>query len=179
MVAKQLSLDIDGFINDYNHLRTEEPTLPTGFPIVLANNMTAKTAGVEANVDYQPAPFWQLHGGAHTSGARAPRSEQPRPDPRRERIQRNDPGNQVWFRSFNLPARRRRTPARFVGALPHSAVPNYTELTLHLGWRHGAPLELALVGDNLLHASHAEFQIGAPLGTIHRATVLAQVTWRF
>ena len=57
-------------------------------------------------------------------------------------------------------------------------MPAYTELTLRFGWGHGGPLELSIVGDNLLHDTHREFQIGGPAESIERS-VFAQVTWRF
>ncbi len=65
-----------------------------------------------------------------------------------------------------------------MSALPNPVVPGYAELTLRFGWGRTGPLELAIVGDNLLHDSHQEFQIGGPAESIPRS-VTAQVTWRF
>jgi iron complex outermembrane receptor protein len=74
----------------------------------------------------------------------------------------NDPRHQFGLRStLNLP---RRTELegflRRVGALPAPAVPAYTELDLRSSGSATDDLELAIVGRNLLHASHPEF--GAP-----------------
>jgi len=178
-ITTALSFDLASFVNHYDDLRTEEPTLPTGFPIVLANNMTARTAGIEASADVQPMPFWQLHAGYTLLSERVELKPESR-DPTLGVNEYNDPRHQFWFRSFlNLPARTEVDAVlRTVGALPHPAVPGYTELTLHFGWRHGTPIELSIVGDNLLHAHHTEFQIGAPLETLQR-NVFAQLTWRF
>ena len=46
---------------------------------------------------------------------------------------------------------------RYVDELPSPAVDSYTELDLRLGWHATEALELSLAGQNLLHASHAEF----------------------
>jgi hypothetical protein len=56
-------------------------------------------------------------------------------------------------------------------------VPGYTELTARFAWGRTGPLELAIVGDNLLHDSHREFQIGGPPESIERSAYV-QITWR-
>ena len=58
-----MSVDVAGFVNTYNDLRTQEPTLPTGFPIVLMNNLNARTAGVETTVAIQATSAVQVHAG--------------------------------------------------------------------------------------------------------------------
>ena len=52
----------------------------------------------------------------------------------------------------------------------------YSELDLRVAWRASPYIELALVGQNLLHARHVE--VGAPQarGEIERS-VYAKVTW--
>jgi hypothetical protein len=91
----------------------------------------------------------------------------------------NDPAHQVWARSsINLPRDLEADAVfRFVGALPHPAIPRYAELTLRLGWRRGAT-ELSIVGDNLLHDQHPEFSNLTPPEEFLRS-VFGQVTWRF
>ena len=178
-VSRLVSFDVSTFVNDYDRLRTEEPTPPAGFPIVLANNMTARIAGVEASATIQPMPAWQLHAGYTLLAERValkPNSH----DPTLGINEYNDPKNQFWLQSFlNLPGRAEIDAVlRSVGALPHPAVPGYTELTLHAGWRPVAQVEAALVGRDLLHPTHREFQIGAPPEAIRRA-VLVQATFRF
>jgi hypothetical protein len=46
--------------------------------------------------------------------------------------------------------------ARYVGKLERQQVPSYTELNFRLGWRPVPTVEVALVGADLLHDSHAE-----------------------
>ena len=91
--------------NHYDDLRTLEPTPPAGFPIVISNNMTADTAGIEASAEVAPLPVWRLHLGY------ALLSERFRFDPAsRDTTQgineHNDPRHQFWLRSFlDLPRR--------------------------------------------------------------------------
>ena len=51
-----VSMDLATFYNTYNNLRTQEPTLPTGIPIVLRNNMTATTSGIEVTASTSRRP---------------------------------------------------------------------------------------------------------------------------
>lgn len=44
-VGRQLAFDVSAFSNHYDRLRSQEPTPPSGFPIVLANNLQARIAG--------------------------------------------------------------------------------------------------------------------------------------
>jgi iron complex outermembrane receptor protein len=46
---------------------------------------------------------------------------------------------------------------RHVDALPTSEAPAYTEATSRIAWRPRTGFELAVVGENLLHADHREF----------------------
>ncbi len=176
--TKTLSFDLNAFVNDYTDLRTLE-TPPTGIPIVIANNMSARTAGLEASAELAPVPFWRLHLG-YTLLSERFRLNPGSLDTTQGTNERNDPRHQFWFRSLvDLPGRTEFDAiVRTVSALPNPAVPGYAELTLRFGWGHTGPLELALVGDNLLHDAHQEFQIGGPPESIRRSA-LVQATWRF
>ena len=176
---KYLSFDLAGFLNDYDKLRTVEPSPPTGFPLLISNNMTATTAGLEASAEAAPASIWRLHLGYSLLSERF-RFVNGSRDISQGSNEHNDPRHEFWLRSFlDLPKRLELDAVlRSLASLPNPVVPGYTELTLRFGWGHGGPLELSLVGDNLLHDSHREFLIGAPSESIERS-VYAQVTWRF
>jgi iron complex outermembrane receptor protein len=178
-ISRTLSIDIAAFLNDYNDLRTQEPTPPSGFPIVLANNMNARVAGVEATVNYQAAPTWQLHAGYSRLSERF-RFEPGSRGAALASAEHNDPRNQLWLRSFlDLPGRTELDAVfRFVGELRDPHVPRYGELTLHLGLRRGGSPEIGIVGDNLLHDRHPEFGNPQTRGEFRR-TIFGQLTWRF
>jgi len=173
------SVDVATFYNHYDHLRTQEPApQPPGFPIVLANNMGARTSGVELTAEFEPAGMVRVHGG-YTFLSEKFRLEPGSRDLTSGVSEFNDPAHQVWLRSsINLPRDLEADAVfRFVGALPHPAIARYTELTLRAGWRRGAT-ELSIVGDNLLHDHHPEFSTLTPPEEFLRS-VFGQVTWRF
>jgi iron complex outermembrane receptor protein len=57
-------------------------------------------------------------------------------------------------------------------------IDGYTELDVRLAWEASEQLELALVGQNLLHDHHAEFGTPAARGEIERSAY-GKVTWQF
>jgi len=67
---------------------------------------------------------------------------------------------------------------RFVDALPDPQVPSYAGLDLRLGWRATERLELAVVGQNLLHDEHAEFIPSSPSPRKVQRGVYGKITWR-
>jgi iron complex outermembrane receptor protein len=46
---------------------------------------------------------------------------------------------------------------RYISELPTPGTPAYAEAGFRIGWRPTPPLELALIGRDLLHADHLEF----------------------
>jgi len=177
-VNKYLSFDLSAFVNDYSNLRSLEPTPPAGIPIVIGNKLTARTAGVEASAEVAPVDFWRLHFGYALLSERF-RFQPGSLDNTQGTNEHDDPRHQFWMRSFlDLPKRFELDAVlRSVASLPNPPVPAYTELTLRFGWGHTGPLEIAIVGDILLHDTHREFQLGGPAEAVQRS-VLAQVTWR-
>ena len=100
-----VSVDLASFYNTYDDLRTQEPTLPAGIPIVLRNNMTATTSGIEATAEYEPSPKVRLHAG-YTLLSEQFRLLPGSHDVSNGTAEHNDPRNQVWARAFiNLAAR--------------------------------------------------------------------------
>ena len=68
---------------------------------------------------------------------------------------------------------------RYVSALPSPFVDEYAELDLRLGWQALEGLELSLVGQNLLHESHAEFGPASPFREEVERSFYGKVVWRF
>jgi iron complex outermembrane receptor protein len=67
---------------------------------------------------------------------------------------------------------------RYVSRLPQPVVEPYAELTARFGWRPSDRFELAIVGQNLLHARHEEFAAGTPRESFERG-VFVRWAWRF
>jgi iron complex outermembrane recepter protein len=173
-----VSVDLATFYNVYDQLRSQEP--PAGgapFPITLANKLNADTYGAELQVNVQPAPRWRLYGGY--AWFRKDLRFDPDSRDRSGGLQEgNDPEHRFAIRSYlDLPGGIELDAwLRYVDRLPFPAIPAYTELDLRLGWRPAEALELALVGQNLLHDQHAEFPTSIPK-EVQRG-VYGKVTWR-
>ncbi len=92
----------------------------------------------------------------------------------------NDPTYLVtWRTAVDLPNNVEADAwVRRVGALPNPAVPAYTELNARVGWRFRPSVELALVGQDLLHAAHPEFGTTVPARVEFQRSVRATVTFR-
>jgi hypothetical protein len=127
-IGSTLSLDLAAFYNTYDDLRTQEPTLPLGIPIVLANRMEARTSGVEIAADYEPAAMVRLHDG-YTYLAERFRLKPDSLDPTNGTSEYNDPVHQVWGRS-NID-------------VPHNLE---TDAVFRFGRRAAAPCGAALRG---------------------------------
>jgi iron complex outermembrane receptor protein len=180
-VANRLALDVAVFVNAYDDLRTQEPApVPGGLPITLGNNLQANTRGIELGVEYLPVRFWQLHG-TYTRLSEKFNLTAESHDPNKGSSEHNDPRDQFSLRSYvDLPARGEIDAVfRFVGALPQPKIARYSELTLRAGWGHEGPLELAVIGDNLLHGHHGEAPATGTLQEQYLRRVTVRATWRF
>jgi iron complex outermembrane receptor protein len=174
-----LAVDIAGFANRYDDLRSQEAPDAPGEPIALKNTLNARTSGVEFGATAKPARWWQLHGSysyLHEAFSTDPGSR----DLNGQTSEANDPSNLFALRSsVDLPHRLEFDAfLRHVGPLPNPAVDGYTELNLRLGWHVRPSWELAVVGDNLLHARHLEFAGGTPREPYERNAFIRS-TWAF
>jgi len=177
-----LSLDVATYYDDYDRVRTQEPTPGGigGFPYVLMNQARARTSGLELAANYQMTSWLRWTAGYVHLDERF-RLKHGSQDPTGATAEGNDPANQYSLRaSLDLP-RRVELDAflRHVDALPQPAVPAYTELDLRLGWEPVRGLELSAVGRNLLHAHHPEFGNPGPARQEVPRSVFGRVAWRF
>jgi iron complex outermembrane receptor protein len=178
LAIPKLAVGINAFWNSYDRLRSQEPTTPAPFPIVLANKGEGRTSGVEIAAHYEPAATWQIWGGFNWITEDLGFQADSR-DTSAGSLEYNDPREQVWFRSladlphgFSLDA-----TLRYVGALPLPAIAAYTELTLHSARAIGHGVELEIVGDNLLHDRHVEWKQLGPAHSVPRSVYVGLI-WR-
>ncbi len=176
----ELLLDVAAFYNVYDNLRSQEPPAGRPFPITLANELEAETWGVELRSNFQPVQGWRLQ----VTYAWLDKELRLDPDSRdttRGVGEGNDPEHRVSLRSlFDLPGGFEVDGwLRYVSALPSPAVDDYTELDVRLGWRASDGLELALVGQNLLHGSHEEFGPANLFREAVERSFHGKATWRF
>ena len=176
----RLSVDVAAYRNVYDDLRSEEfPTAP-GQPIVLANLMNARTWGTEIAGNVTPLANWRLHAYytyLHETVTFDPGSR----DLTKGVNEYNDPSSIFKLRSsVDLPGGIELDAfVRRVGRLPHPVVPAYAELDARVGWRPRPGLDVSLIGQNLLHAHHPEFQLASPVREEFQRGFSVRVQWRF
>ncbi len=175
--TRRLSLDLALFYNHYNHLRTVGndgsqllwESLANGYLIAelpAGNQADGNSYGFELTADFQVRNGWRL-ALAYSDlelNTQVPNGSQ---DKENGLLARSDPRQQFSLRSLMSP----RTDIDFdcwlryvdknyssfiVGTLGNALVPAYWEFDLRLAWRPQPKLELSIVGQNLLHASHEE-----------------------
>ncbi len=174
----RVAVGVTLFSNRYEKLRSQEPTPPIGFPIVLANKHKGTVQGVEFAVHLEPMAAWQLwaqYGYLHEEFSFEPGSG----DPTGGSLEHNDPSHQWRVRSFaDLPGEFEvDINWRWVGALPRPAVDSYAEMTLRVARPITKHLEVELIGDNLLHDQHVEFVQLGPVHAVPRSFYV-RLTWR-
>jgi iron complex outermembrane receptor protein len=147
------------FHHAIDRLRSQEAaagSLP--FPVVVGNTLNGRATGIEAAVTLQPIEAWRA-SLAYTGQDVAVTRDSGSRDISGGTSEANDPAHQFALRNavdlpggVELDVRLRR-----VSALPNPQVPAYTELGFRLAWRTTPRLTLALTGEDMLHARHAEF----------------------
>jgi iron complex outermembrane receptor protein len=175
---KELSIDIAGFVNLYDHLITDEAGTPfletspapahTVVPLVTDNKNDGRSFGVEIAVQAQPIPEWRIQA-AYTFLQLNIDPESDSLDPFTDTAEHESPRGQFYLRSsWDLPHDLELDLIpRYVGALSSLGVAAYVELDARLAWHPWTNGEISLTGQNLLHRSHQEF---APSLAITEAT---------
>jgi iron complex outermembrane recepter protein len=161
---QQLSFSLAAFYNDYVDIRSEEQVDPPApFPLVFGNGQKGETYGAELTADYRVTNWWRLRAGQ--TELRVHIRRQPgSTDISSGTAEAVDSNHYFTLRSsFDLPRHFEFDPAfRYVSRItnPRQTVPGYSELEFRLAWKPRPKVEVSIVGQNLLHARHAEF--GAP-----------------
>ncbi|UCF90633.1 MAG: TonB-dependent receptor [Desulfobacterales bacterium] len=176
----RLSVDIAGFYNDYDNLRTIEPIGP--FTFAADNKMEGETYGVELAADWRPFDWWRLQA-AYTYLQMELKLDADSGDSQSERAEDEIPHHQASLRSsLELPANLEMDLwLRYVDELPAQNVDDYVTPDVRVGWKPIKNLEVSLVGQNLLENHHPEFRpeiLDTPAAEIERS-VYGKITWRF
>ncbi len=194
MLSPKISLDIAGFYNVYDNLFTIEPAPPfagpiTGLqdpvfiiPLVFSNAQHGTTQGVEVALDWKATDWLRLVGvysyidikieqGDSLDLNNVMLLEGGTPEHQGSlRAQLTLPQN-FEFDSF----------LRYVGEVPFGNIDSYFELDLRLAKHITKNLEIAVIGQNLLHEAHLERSelLFAPPPTEIERGVYAKATWSF
>jgi len=185
------ALDLATFYNRYRHLVTADPGAPfleteplpphVVLPLVGDNRMRGKSYGGELALDWRPHSrlrlqavysYLQLLLKVDSGGGTLFKE-----------LAQASPHHQASLRSsLDLPKGVECDLwLRYVGNLPAPDIGSYLTLDARVAWKPRSNLELALVGQNLLDHSHAEFaseKLDAAGIEIERG-VYGKITWEF
>jgi iron complex outermembrane receptor protein len=197
-----LSLDIAGYYNDYDHLRSisigdpsnptvcEEGTLATlcnGGNLVTAFNATnfvnGRAYGVEVAADWSPTDFALVRAGYTYMDLDLSLNAGAVGDVLSLTTAGQSPHNQVFAHGFlDLPRNVDfDVVARWVDRLQSIDVDSYFTVDARLAWEPISGLEFAVVGQNLTDGSHLEFassSLVSSQATEVQRGVYGMVTWR-
>ena len=176
---RTLALDATVFLQRYDRLRSQDSPVDGVVPATIGNTLNGRSSGLEVSGHLQPFTRWRVHGGytyLNTEITRDPDSR----DLTGGVSEANDPTHLATLRSavdlgYNLELD---TWLRGVGELPNPRVPGYVELNARVGWRPSTRIELALIGQDLLHAQHPEFGTAIPRRIEFERSVRASLTIR-
>lgn len=176
----RLLLDVATFYNAYDRLRTLEPSLPAGLPLVVKNERQGETYGAELNATFQPCPWWQLvanYSYLQKDLRFLPGSH----DPTAGSLEANDPRHYGSVRSATtLPhGVEFDTVVRFATRLPNPVGPGYVAVDVRLAFHPVKNLEASLVAQNILDPGHPEFASGSVNQPEVPRSIYGQLTWRF
>jgi iron complex outermembrane recepter protein len=169
-LSEHLSLDLTAFYNSYTDLASEE--VATSFlelnpvpihlvlPIDGENLLHGESHGAEMALNWKPASRWTLSPGYSYLQLHVYRDPTSTDATSIESLEGNSPREQAQLRSHLELTPRWKWDASvyFVGRLPASHVPSYTRLDTGLTWKIAEKLSFSVVGQNLLHDHHLEFE---------------------
>lgn len=179
--ADFVSTDLAVFTNRYDRLRSIEAGTPfldpdpppqhLVIPLFLKNGLDAKSWGIEGSANIQAAPGILIQ--ASYAYLRVNFSD--------DSAEGRDPQHTAWVRAAldAGPGLTVDLMGRYVSRLKAFDVDGYIEADARVAWRPtDRNLEIALVGQNLVRESHAEFQAEASRSEIERGAYLS-ILWGF
>jgi len=174
-----LGIDIAAFYSDYGDLRSVTPGAPIcepvgvsmaqnpfcafsaqylALPVMFGNNGDAKLYGFEAAADWRGVDWLRVEPAYSYLGQRS-EDLAPNLGSLASLSTGLSPTHQFSLRTGADVGQSLQLDGwlRYVGELESSGIPEYTTLDLRLAWQVLPNLEVSIVGQNLLEASHAEF----------------------
>lgn len=194
--TERFSIDVASFYNVYHELRVLSPGAVTpgvapgtfDLPLIAVNAMKGETYGVELAATWQLTDMWRLYGALTTlrMALHADPGVPPAAVTVAEGAEGQSPRHQVFVQSsWNFPRSLEvDLIGRVVDRLPafDPVVPRYTSVDVRGSWQPRPHIEIAVVGQNLFDAHHAESGTSALLRSLSveiKRGVYGSVTWRF
>jgi len=162
----RLTLDLSGFYNHYDRLRSEELVLTARGPSAqVGNGLAGQSYGGEAAATVQPLTMWRLRGGFSYCQVNIDGDDIARTA---ELLEDSTPRYQFFLRSsLDLPQHITLDATfRYVDGISFPAspiastitdIPSYATFDLRLAWTPCRNFEVAIVGQNLAQSRHLEF----------------------
>jgi iron complex outermembrane receptor protein len=191
LITSRFYFDISAFFNNYNNLTgfgaasiTFAQSPPPSYTYLLitvpwANALIGNTDGAEITPNWKVTNWWQLKGSysylqmhlkdkAGITDASTAATDVG-----------SSPRHEVVIQSlFSLPKNFEFDPTyRYVSALPALAIPGYSTMDIHFGWRIAARVELSVVGQNLFQPVHYESGSSAGPNVGIKRSVYGKITW--
>lgn len=176
--TERISYSATLFYADYDKLRTQEPLPVFGFEFRNLGKATAR--GLELWGRWQVAPNWRLSGGLVRQIINVGVKRGSRDGAAGTALGTNDPRlHGVLRSSFDIGDWQQLDfTLRYNGRLPNPVIPAYYEMDMQWLWKLRPNVDVALIGQNLLHRSHHEFG-GLNGRSSYERTALVKVTWRY
>ena len=177
-MTEAFSYSVTLYRGDYDRLRTLEPRAQGG--AVFRNLGEGASKGIEAWWRWQPLSHWRLSGGVVIQDVDLAFKPDSRDASASSNLANNDARRQWFLRSYVdvSDAHKIDFSLRYNSGLPNPAVRAYTELDAQWTWSASPSLDIALVGKNLLHSSHAEFGLAQGSSMFERS-VMVKLVQRF
>ncbi len=175
-LTADLSVDIAGFFNNFNHSEFEQEVAPSVFQI--------STRGFRSHVyGFEIFGEWRVLNRLRFIPSYSYLRTSNKNSSDQEVESGEDPIHQFTFRSQLDLTNNIELDAffRYIDNLPGLEIADYKTLDLRLAWRPVSNVEVSLVGQNLLQSHHQEFEtelIRTMPVQIQRG-VFGKVTWRF
>ena len=191
---QRLSLDITGFFNIYDNLRTLEPDLTKFFiktvegsthrvvPAFADNKLEGENHGVELVANWVIMDWWRITA-TYTYLRMDLELDSDSQDLSAVNAEGESPQQQTSFlTSMTL------TPNleldiwfRFVDGLPALDIQRYTAVDLQLVWKPTTHLGFSIVGQNLFDSRHPEFESSLinSQSTETQRSVYGKISWHF
>jgi iron complex outermembrane recepter protein len=185
-INAKAAASVSAFYNDYDRLRSLGITPVTTLPLVYENNLAGRTYGAEFSGTYEAASWFRLRASYDILEEHI-WVRPGRVDFEQALDETEDPKFQYSIHSSVDVTSRVKwdTDLRFVDTLRVNnggvagTVPSYTELGTRLAWRVSSELEVSLVGQNLLHAYHAEYGPPGPDREEVQRAIFGKLAWEF
>jgi iron complex outermembrane receptor protein len=174
----QFSYSVTGFYSEYDRLRTLEPLAGGG--LAFRNFGQGTTRGLEMWGRWHPSDSLHFSAGLVQQKIRTGLSAGSQDSSGTTGLTTNDPDRRWMLRASKDLSDTSQVDVtlRYVGSLPRPAVPAYYEMDVRWMWALRPDTEISLIGQNLLHKSHAEFG-GAPGRSVFERSVMLKLSQRF